>query len=123
MDQALHVIDPSAASSLPTTVSPGLAAAATAGQIVIVPGDPASARTWWTVDPASGETRSIVDPGFGGQVAEGTTALASHAGVEQNPYTNATANNLPRIAARTFGLPKNNAELQQLYRQAVAQVE
>ncbi len=37
-----------------------------AGAIAVVPGDPASARTWWTIDPTTGATRAVLDPGYGG---------------------------------------------------------
>ncbi len=63
MMQPLTVLD-SAASG--TVGPPALRAATDAGAIAVVLGDPATARTWWTVDPATGATKAVLDPGLGG---------------------------------------------------------
>ena len=55
MDQPLSVLtDPTA---LPAGAAPSLAGALESGLVAIVPGDPATATTWWTVDPTDGSTR------------------------------------------------------------------
>jgi hypothetical protein len=126
MDQPLTVIDPSGSASLPSSASPGLVEAVKAGQIAIVPGDPATSRVWWTVDPATGETRSIVDPGYGGQLATGVPELGPAASVDQNPYTNATPNSGPRYVIEDFdpdAPPYTQADYEKVYQEALAQEE
>jgi hypothetical protein len=44
---------------------PPLAAAIGAGQIAIVPGEPATAQGWWVIDPRDGTTRSVGRDGRG----------------------------------------------------------
>lgn len=60
--QSLTLLD---ANSIPAAAAPALLAALHAGQIVLVPGDPATTQVWWTVG-ADGVTRSILAPGLGG---------------------------------------------------------
>ena len=63
--------------------APAMLAAVESGAMAVVPGDVASARTWWTISKADGLTRSILDPGVraGGVIgppvfyAPGTTPL------------------------------------------------
>ena len=43
--------------------APAMLAAVESGAMAVVPGDVASARTWWTISKADGLTRSILDPG------------------------------------------------------------
>jgi len=76
------------------------------GAVAVVPHDIASADAWWRVDPATGATRAILDPGTGG-----------------TEYTNAITNTAGRIFADPSKVPQTQAELNQLYRQAIAQVE
>lgn len=64
MGQPLTVLTVNAA--LPDTAAQALRDALDAGLIAVVPGDPASAQAWWTVDPASGVTQAILAPGLGG---------------------------------------------------------
>lgn len=66
MTEPLQVIDPDPAPVLPEGTARALADAAADGRIVVVPGDIASARAWWTIDPRTGVARSVLDPGLGG---------------------------------------------------------
>jgi hypothetical protein len=61
MSQPLQVLTGTAATGVPA-----LREAVDAGSLAVVAGDPARARTWWTVDPATGMTRAVLDPGSGG---------------------------------------------------------
>jgi hypothetical protein len=126
MDQPLTVIDPSDGSTIPSTASPVLLAALQQGQIAVVPGEPATARTWWTVDPATGQTRSVIDPGYGGQLSRATPALGPGTGIDQGPYTNGTPNNGPRLAIRGFdpdAPPYTQEDYDKVIREALAEEE
>ncbi len=70
MDQSLTVVGFNEFGML-ATASPALVAAVSAGQLGVVPGEPATARAWWAVDPATGAARAVIDPGLGGQFYEG----------------------------------------------------
>ncbi len=104
MSQRLSVVGAGDARSLPPSASPKLAQAVADGQIAIVPGDPASARAWWTIDPATGSTRSVIDPGYGGQLITGVpdlglrAALDGHGGVDAEPPEDPS----PRLANDAF---------------------
>lgn len=63
---------------LPDEADPALAAAVAAGDVAVVPGDPATATTWWTVALGDGSTRAIVTPGLGGAVARRTEPADRH---------------------------------------------
>ncbi len=76
------------------------------GALAVVPGDAATAAAWWRVDPVSGATKAILAPGTGG-----------------GAYTDAVTNTAGRIFANPNSVPQTQAELNQLYRQALAQVE
>ena len=76
-----------------------------AGSLAIVPGDIPTAVGWWSVDPATGATQAVLDPGTGG-----------------SNYVNAAGGG-NRIFADPSKVPQTQAELNQLYRQAVGQVE
>jgi hypothetical protein len=78
MDQPLTVL--ADATSLPTTAAPALHRALQADLTVLVPGDPASARVWWTVDEADGSTRAILAPGLGGARDAGPRRLPVYQG-------------------------------------------
>jgi transglutaminase-like putative cysteine protease len=67
MGLPLNVLDD--VSALPSGSPRSLAAALGSGLVAVVPGDPSTATTWWTVDTADGSTRAIVAPGLGGAVA------------------------------------------------------
>jgi hypothetical protein len=54
------------AASIPPGATDGLRASVGSGLLAIVPGDPATARTWWEVDPATGATRAVLAPASGG---------------------------------------------------------
>ncbi len=77
-----------------------------AGLLAVLPGQAAGSESWWAVDPTTGATRAVLDPGSGG-----------------TEYTNAVTNTAGRIFADPSKVPQTEAELQQLYRQALAQVE
>lgn len=64
MGQPLTVLTDS--SSLPGAAAQALRDSLDAGLTVVVPGDPASAQAWWTVNPAGGATRAVLAPGLGG---------------------------------------------------------
>lgn len=49
-----------------STGRPALRAALADGALVVVPGDPATSRAWWTIDPVTGATHAVLDPGAGG---------------------------------------------------------
>ena len=51
--------------SVPPGATQALRDAVSSGLLAVVPGDPATSTTWWTVDPRDGTTRSIIDPGYG----------------------------------------------------------
>jgi hypothetical protein len=61
----LAVLAPDDPGSVPVGAAPALRDAVAAGLLAVVPGDPATSTTWWTVDPRDGTTRSIIDPGYG----------------------------------------------------------
>jgi hypothetical protein len=50
---------------------PSLLSAIEAGLFVVVPGEPSSATSWWTVDPIDGSTRSVDRSGLGWGVGAG----------------------------------------------------
>ncbi len=77
-----------------------------AGLLAVLPSQDGAAESWWSVDPATGATRAVLDPGSGG-----------------TEYTNAVTNTAGRIFADPSRVPQTEAQLQQLYRQALAQVE
>jgi hypothetical protein len=64
MAQPLTVLD-STSTVLPSAAGPELAATLASGGFAVVPGDPASASTWWQVGPDA-TTRSILAPRLGG---------------------------------------------------------
>ena len=66
MGEPLTVLSADAGDSLPSGADPALATDLATGALVIVPGDPATARAWWTVSPDDGATRAVLSPGFGG---------------------------------------------------------
>ncbi|MCY7417539.1 MAG: hypothetical protein LH650_03410, partial [Chloroflexi bacterium] len=70
MDQPLSVVGFSEFGML-TGASQALIGAVSAGQLGVVPGDPATAAAWWTVDPGTGATRAVIAPGLGGQFNSG----------------------------------------------------
>jgi len=76
MYQPLTVLTDAAA--LPVGAAASLTDALESGLVAVVPGDPASATTWWTVDPADGSTRAIVAPGLGGAVASRPERRTTH---------------------------------------------
>jgi len=67
----LTLLRPGDAASLAAGTSPVLRHALDNGSLIVLSGDPATAKAWWTIDPATGETRSILDPGLGGVVPSG----------------------------------------------------
>ena len=92
--------------AVPVGASKVLAQDISGGQIAVVPGDMATANAWWRIDPRTGVSQAITDPGGG-----------------NSAYTNAVTNTAGRIFADPSKIPQTEAELQQLYRQAIAQVE
>ena len=60
-----HRPGPGDIGSLPAAAPQALRDAVASGLLALVPGDPATSTTWWTVDPRDGTTRSIIDPGYG----------------------------------------------------------
>ena len=64
MAQPLNVLAADA-TTLPTAAGPELAETLAAGGLAVVPGDPASASTWWQIAP-DGTTRSVLAPRLGG---------------------------------------------------------
>lgn len=130
MGQPLRVLAPADAASLGTVVSPTLTTDLQAGSLVVVPGDPATANVWWTVDPATGVTRAVVAPNLGGQaVVGGAIAPTTPLGTTperlfyQGPYVNASSGG-PRIFAPGIDDPlPTEAEMQQLFREAEASIE
>lgn len=67
-DAPLTLLAPTVDASVDATVdaAPAVLAALDAGDLVVVPGDPATAPAWWTVSPGSGVTRAVLDPALGG---------------------------------------------------------
>jgi hypothetical protein len=61
----LAVLAPDDPGSVPPGAAPALRDAIASGLFAVVPGDPATSTTWWTIDPRDGTTRSIIDPGYG----------------------------------------------------------
>jgi hypothetical protein len=64
MSDPLTVLRPADAATLTRAAPAALAAALQDGLVVVVPGDPETARTWWTIAPGDGTVRSILDPGL-----------------------------------------------------------
>ncbi|OFW07805.1 MAG: hypothetical protein A3H96_24805 [Acidobacteria bacterium RIFCSPLOWO2_02_FULL_67_36] len=60
----LTVLAPSDVSRLPAGSAGALRSALTGGEMAVVPGEVATAKTWWTVG-RSGFVRAIVEPGGG----------------------------------------------------------
>jgi hypothetical protein len=76
------------------------------GLLAVVPGEgPTGADAWWSVDPATGATRAILAPGTGG-----------------GGYVNGSFGG-PRIPVDPSRVPQTQAQLNQLYRQALASLE
>ncbi|MFO1237077.1 MAG: transglutaminase domain-containing protein [Alphaproteobacteria bacterium] len=88
-----------------------LKAALGTGALVVLAGDPASARVWWTVAP-DGATRAVLDPSLGGLTGGGPY----HSG---GPYVNSSGGG-PRYiidnAGRTVGEVRNGRDM--MYRNA-----
>ena len=74
------------------------------GDLAVVRGDPATAIAWWSIDPATGATQALLDPGTGG-----------------GNYVNGSPGGI--FSADPNAVPRTQAELNNLYRQAIAQVE
>jgi hypothetical protein len=60
-------------------------AAVAAGDVVVIPAEPATLGGakrvgWWAIDPASGETTDSMDDGFGTAVAEYETTVQTTLG-------------------------------------------
>ena len=66
---------------------------------MVVPGDPATSPTWWTIDSATGVTRSILDPGLGGAVPAGRPD--SRLRTFDSSYTHGGGARLPQQAPMT----------------------
>lgn len=64
MTRPLLVLD-GTSTVVPQAADSHLADALAAGGLAVVPGDPASATTWWQIDP-DGTTRSVLAPSLGG---------------------------------------------------------
>lgn len=87
---------PEDAGTLPNGTSHVLRDSLEGGSLVVVPGDPATARTWWTIDAATGVTRSVLDPGLGGAVPAGRPARVLRTFAAS--YTHGGGARLPRQA-------------------------
>jgi hypothetical protein len=84
MDEPLTVVGPDAAARLDAGAARSLRGALEAGRVAVIPGDPAAASAFWSVDPASGATESILDGGLrgafsgGGNYVNGSTGGPRH---------------------------------------------
>ena len=65
MGSTLTVLAADDGGAVPTGAPQALRDAVASGLLAVVPGDPTTSTTWWTVDPRDGTTRSIIDPGYG----------------------------------------------------------
>ena len=93
------LLRPEDANALPNGTSLALRDSLEGGSLVVVPGDPATSPTWWTIDSATGVTRSVLDPGLGGAVPAGRPD--SRLRTFDSSYTHGGGARLPQQAPMT----------------------
>lgn len=89
----LSVLDPAAASELPTGSPRRLRETLEAGSLVILASDPQEAAGWWAIDARTGEARSVLATGLGGAVPRGRPAVSAR--VSDTSYTHGRGARLP----------------------------